>query len=266
MKDATLTIDVPEGGRYRLWVRAKNWLKDYSPGQFRVLVGDRLTEKVFGAAPSEEWLWESGGEFDLEQGEVQIALRDLTGYFARCDAVVLTTDLSYTPPSKMDELQVECRRLTGLPLEPELVGEFDVVVVGAGVAGCCAAVAAARGGAKPLIQNRPVLGGMRAPIGVGVNGASVVTNARRRRRGDWAHKRSLRLPWLERSPADGDRTGRNLVLSTNTSLPEMANAHIASVNAVDTLIEAFSVYRGMVFLDCTGTDGSGTTRGSVSVS
>ncbi len=260
VKDATLTIDVPKAGRYRLWVRAKNWLKDYSPGQFRVLVGDRLTEKVFGAAPSEEWLWESGGEFDLEQGEVQIALRDLTGYFARCDAVVLTTDLSYTPPSKMDELQVECRRLTGLPLEPELVGEFDVVVVGAGVAGCCAAVAAARGGAKTaLIQNRPVLGGnASSEIGVGVNGAaSGHPNARESGIVEEIGRIKARFGYRGWSEALRMVTEqeRNLTVFVNQHVVavEMANAqHIASVKAVDTLTGGFSVYRGRVFLDCTG--------------
>ena len=50
----------------------------------------------------------------------------------------------------------------------------DIVVVGAGVAGICAAVAAARHGATvALINNRPVLGGnASSEIGVGINGAA----------------------------------------------------------------------------------------------
>ena len=36
--DATTTIHLPKGGTYRVWVRNRNWLKDYSPGQFRLAI------------------------------------------------------------------------------------------------------------------------------------------------------------------------------------------------------------------------------------
>ena len=48
----------------------------------------------------------------------------------------------------------------GLPERPEDAGQFDLVVVGGGMAGTCTAVSAARLGCRvALIQNRPVLGG-----------------------------------------------------------------------------------------------------------
>ena len=51
-------------------------------------------------------------------------------------------------------------RLLGLPEAPEDGGEFDLVVVGGGIAGTCAALSAARLGLKvALVQDRPVLGG-----------------------------------------------------------------------------------------------------------
>ena len=50
---------------------------------------------------------------------------------------------------------------------------YDIVVIGGGLAGCCAAIAAARRGASvALIQDRPVLGGnSSSEIRVPINGA-----------------------------------------------------------------------------------------------
>ena len=111
----------------------------------------------------------------MAAGPVKLALHDLTGYFGRCDALLLTSDLAYVPPHDLKALQQERSRLSGVSLEPAAEGEFDVVVVGAGAAGCCAAIASARLGARTaLIQNRPVLGGNASDeLGVGICGASV---------------------------------------------------------------------------------------------
>ena len=47
----------------------------------------------------------------------------------------------------------------------EVVGEYDVVVCGGGTAGCTAAIAAARNGAKVvLLEASPFLGGMQTEM------------------------------------------------------------------------------------------------------
>ena len=94
---ARTTVDLPRAGRWRVWVRTNDWLPTFSPGRFSVLVGGRRSREL-GASKREGWSWELAAEFDLEAGPIQLSLDDLSGAFARCDAVLLTTDLSYRPP------------------------------------------------------------------------------------------------------------------------------------------------------------------------
>ena len=173
VKDATTRIDIPNPGKYRLWVRSKNWHRPEAPGRFQVLVHERPAAPVFGTADTEAWIWQSGGEFDLPAGPVRLTLHDLTGYFARCDALLLTTDLRYNPPHAVEAIVKERSRLTGLSLDPAEGGQYDVIVVGGGAAGCCAAIASARLGARTaLIHDRPVLGGNSSiELGVPIDGA-----------------------------------------------------------------------------------------------
>ena len=60
----------------------------------------------------------------------------------------------------MKQLEAFRRKALGFPDETPLAGQYDLVVVGAGIAGMSAAVSAARLGCKvALINDRPVIGG-----------------------------------------------------------------------------------------------------------
>ena len=63
VKDAELTVTIPEDGRYRVWVRDRNWLRTYSPGKFSLLVNGENSGRVLGIKPSDRWLWEIAGEY-----------------------------------------------------------------------------------------------------------------------------------------------------------------------------------------------------------
>ena len=106
-EDATTKIDVKQAGKYRVWVRDRNWLRLYSPGQFTVLVDGKETGNVLGKIPSDKWLWEIAGDVDLDEGEHTISLHDLTGYFARCSSIILTTDMDYVPSREVERFQTE---------------------------------------------------------------------------------------------------------------------------------------------------------------
>ena len=259
-EDATTTFKIPAAGKYRLWVRAKNWYKPYAPGKFQVSVNGQPSPRVFGTADTEAWIWQSAGDFDLAAGPLRLALHDLSGYFARCDALILTTNLGYTPPDTVEAIQKERSRLTGLSLKPTAAGEFDVIVVGGGGAGCCAALASARLGAKTaLIQDRPVLGGNGSiELGVPINGAaSLHPNARESGIIEEAGRIKARFGYQKMSEpflalAQGEKK-LSVFLNRRVIAADMQSpTQIGGVQAVDTLTGAMTSYRGKIFLDCTG--------------
>ena len=159
--DATTTVAFPETGRYRMFVRTRNWTapwSDVAAGQFEVLVDDKSVGRIFGTQ-HQEWGWIDGGVIQVSQINMKVSLHDLTGFNARCDAIYFTSEEEDVPPnglSALDQLRSDLLNLEQTPTEQE----FDFVVVGGGMAGTCAAISAARLGVQvALIQNRPVLGG-----------------------------------------------------------------------------------------------------------
>lgn len=143
-------------GEYLCWVRTKDWLPEYHPGCFTLSVNGHASPQIFGESGMAGWRWEKAGMFLLEADNV-MELIDLTGYYGRCDAILFTDDFSWQPPEGAAELS-ELRRSFAKPIIDE--GCFDFVVVGGGLAGCTAAVAAARNGSRvALVQDRPLVGG-----------------------------------------------------------------------------------------------------------
>lgn len=159
VQDAHTKVDVPKSGTYALWVRCRDWYPSHSPGRFRVLVGGKPSQSSFGKADSDDWQWVRGGSFDLIQGKLELRLRDTSGWWGRCDAVVLASG-TFEPSN--DPRRLAAQRLEHAGVSPKIkdMGPYDLVVVGGGPAGIGAAVAAARHGIKvAFIQDRPVLGG-----------------------------------------------------------------------------------------------------------
>jgi len=162
VKDAVTAAKFPSPGMYRVWVRTRDWVAPWkapgAPGKFQLLVNGRPLATTFGIEGA-EWHWQAGGAVEVGAA-ANIALHDLTGFEGRCDAVLFSKDANFTPPNELAALTKFRRATLGLPEEPEDGGEFDLVVVGGGIAGTSAALSAARNGLRvALVQDRPVLGG-----------------------------------------------------------------------------------------------------------
>lgn len=156
------TIIKLQRGNYRLWVRTRNWVATWgvkdAPGQFQILINNQALDTVFGKQNA-DWFWQDAGIVSISSENTSVNLHDLTGFEGRCDALFFTKNLQFVPPANVSD-QISWRgKLLGTT-KAENVGKFDLVVVGGGLAGICAAITAARLGLKvALIQDRPVFGG-----------------------------------------------------------------------------------------------------------
>ena len=162
VQDASAKISVPETGIYNVFVRTKDWVARWqapgTPGRFQLLINGKPVDTEFGTTGA-DWHWQAGGTVKLDTKDVTLALRDLTGFDGRCDAIVLTKS-NEPPPNENAVLPGWRQKLLGLKPEPTEKTGYDLVVVGGGYSGVAAALSGARMGCKvALIQNRGVLGG-----------------------------------------------------------------------------------------------------------
>ncbi len=162
VQDATTEVVFPTAGSYRVWVRTRDWVAPWNapgaPGKFQLKINGKAVDETFGTK-SATWHWHDGGIVKVEKRST-LALHDLTGFEGRCEAILFCKDTTFEPTNDITQLTAFRRKLLGLPENPDEAGEFDLVVSGGGLAGTCAAIAAARNGVKvALVQDRPVLGG-----------------------------------------------------------------------------------------------------------
>ncbi|RLD69213.1 MAG: hypothetical protein DRI98_10820 [Bacteroidetes bacterium] len=159
VENATSNIQIPSGGNYHVWARTTDWAPgNWSPpGEFNIWLGEEKLPKSMGHYKG--WGWNYAGKVKVKRGPVLLQLEDLTGFNGRCDALYISN--KYRTPTNQQDYLVDMRnRFSGYEEKPGETLAFDLVVVGGGIAGCGASIAAAEQGMKvALIHDRPVLGG-----------------------------------------------------------------------------------------------------------
>ena len=273
--DAVTKVRFPKTGTYQVYVRTRNWIGYWSdkeaPGKFNVLVNNQPLKTTFGIQDT-EWNWQNGGSVKIKAGESTISLHDLTGFNGRCDAILFTTDQSLRPENTREKLAAFRKKVLGLPEVSESAGKFDLVVVGGGVAGTCAALSAARLGLKvALIHDRPVLGGnnsseVRVHLGGRINlepypalgnlvneiGPSKAGNAK------------PASYYEDQKKMDAVIAEKNITLFSNyhaNSVEKKGNS-IAAVRAVNTGNSKELRFEAPLFADCTGDATIGALAGA----
>ena len=278
--DAVTEIQVAQAGNYRVWVRSKNWVGPWdapgAPGRFQVSIDGQALPNDCGVK-GKDWQWDDAGTVELKAGAAKLALHDRTGFDGRCDTILLTSDLTFTPAADAAGTTALRRKLLNLPdLAPE-TPEYDLVVVGGGYSGMGAAISGARQGLKvAFLHNRPVLGG---------NGSSEIQvwAQGNTRRGLYPHLGDIVEEFADRasnSPAASGaefndklkedtvkaEKGIDLFLNTHVHKVEMkAGAErptIRSVTGMDTRTHQERRFVGKLFVDCTGHGTVGALSGA----
>ena len=159
VENAKTSVKFEAVGNYHIWVRTKNWVPGNweAPGRFQLKVNGQLIDKTLGLRSGRGW--EYVDTLNVAENEIQLELVDLTGFNGRLDAIYFSTR-NEEPPSSSKKLEAWRKTIKVEPNVPPITKSYDLVVVGGGIAGCAAAIAAAEEGLKvALIHDRPVLGG-----------------------------------------------------------------------------------------------------------
>jgi hypothetical protein len=256
VRNASTTLQFPASGTYHVWARTMNWAPGNweAPGRFNIWLGGKQLEKTMGTYRG--WGWNYAGKVNVAGGAVLLELEDLTGFNARCDAVYICN--RYRTPTNQGSYLPDFRnRLTNRTGVPERSVAFDLVVVGGGIAGCAASIAAAEQGMKvALIHDRPVLGG---------NASSEI---RVHTLGMYGHfERILKMldtgHYPNGSPdalLDEEKRHANIERYPNIELflqyraygANMSDSSIASVDARHTVTGEQVRFAAPLFVDCTG--------------
>jgi hypothetical protein len=275
VQDAETAVTVPAAGKYRVWARTKDWVAPWksagTPGTFQLIINGKPLATKFGTEGT-DWHWQAGGEVDLPAGELRLALRDLTGFDGRCDAVLLSSDSGFEPPEGKALAQSR-KKWLGFPDEPEDAGEFDLVVVGGGYAGIATAVSAARQSLNvALVQDRFVLGGNgSSEVRVWAQGGTL--------RGKYPHLGEIVEEFADHAPDSpaaaaefADQRKEEVVRREKTialflghfamSAKTDADGKITAVTALDVRSSRERVFRGRLFCDCTGHGTLGALAGA----
>ncbi len=304
VEDARTKIQIVKAGKHRIWVRTRDWVGKWksdqfkgpmkasgSPGIFHLMIDNRPLTPLFGEHGA-NWHWQDGGTIDLTAGDHHLVLRDLTGFNGRCDVIIVTDNLELKPEDSLKAIQTLRDRLQPHQKEVQDKGNYDLVVVGGGMAGICTAISSARYGCTvAFIQDRPVLGGNNSSeVRVGLSG--LIRQKPYREIGNlvdqldpvghWTLWDANKRPELERSKEVKELIGKHpekkqhnagpasnygddkklshvlaeknitLFLNTRANDVEMKNGNIATVMGQHIRTGEKIKVTGRIFADCTG--------------
>lgn len=257
--NAKTKVALPQSGTWHVWVRTRDWCPGNwpSPGRFRVSVNGAKLAPTFGAEGA-AWHWQYGGAVEIADSKnVVLELEDLTGFDGRCDAVYFSQQRSpQLPNDDLRQLAAWKDRLSGRADKPIAEKKYDLVIVGGGISGCAAALAARSQGLRvALIQDRPLFGG-NASEEIRVHTIGIAGKSE-------AILKLIDTPHYPNGHADAIKAQQKREASMKASGADLFPLHIAiglekvghriaSVEARHAVSGVITRFRAPVFIDATG--------------
>ena len=96
--NATKKIIIPEDGTYTVFSKGKDFATN-KPGAryYNIAVDGQMLEQKMGTHGKDGFHWQKAGTVTLTAGEHLIEIMDTSGFYARCSAVMLSTNLTEVP-------------------------------------------------------------------------------------------------------------------------------------------------------------------------
>ncbi|WP_297088315.1 FAD-dependent oxidoreductase [uncultured Draconibacterium sp.] len=255
VEDASTKAEFPGKGKYHFWVRTKDWVPDHpaTPGMFKLEINGKELKPIFGTN-SFGWQWVYGGAVKIKNPSATIKLKDLTGFEGRCDAIYFSKNKNDYLPETIEKMADWREDKLGLTA-PSLAGDYDLVVVGGGLAGCCAAVAAARQGLQvALINDRPVLGGNASKeVRVHTEGLEYYTLVQELNTSWYPNGDKEAIPTNDTiMQVVEDEKNIDIFLNTYINKVKKEGEHITEVQGFNTKTAKKVKFKGNYFVDATG--------------
>ncbi|NQU42049.1 hypothetical protein HQ520_02105, partial [bacterium] len=119
--DAITIIELPIDSTYKIWVRSRNY-DTYSTQRTMRVVVDGVESEIAGAHPYNGWYWELVATMPLTGGQHLLQIRDVGGFYGRCDGVMFTDDPR--SPNDLPLNIMESKRTSPIFVDPPMPAVF----------------------------------------------------------------------------------------------------------------------------------------------
>ena len=102
---ASATVGIASEDIYYVWAHTRDFNTYTGQRKFQIGINGYTLPHTFGAHRIHGWQWELGGRVKLNEGEAVVTLYDISAYYPRVDAILLTTDPDFVPDADYNRLK-----------------------------------------------------------------------------------------------------------------------------------------------------------------